>query len=683
MEAISTVSQNVGNTVTYSPVLQDHHSKTLDIGLNGATLSAGPLGDILQLSCFHPVHGFVVVSPFAQFDGGRFYDPGYVRKYRATMLEHIRSGIHGFGVQFEGTPKNLGINFVDNQWILITYTINEFQLSTTLSINQSGEVAQSTRIRSKATSETGLAYTFALDISVNRASYGQLTEGGPLPIPPSKNALRLFDQGRRWAVINPNLDAAVEGSLSCNGHPMPLESEIYESVAIGEPIHARFRGTVQLPPNESCIFVSKFHLRPGPLPFNNPTMISSLGSGFRGQWRLENDQRGLIIRRNLEYILGNCTIPVRNGFTCFITDHVALPLGWNRDNYWQIRFLLDVYRNLDRIAYPETARTYASIIRTSVQGHLNWVFRLAQRPHGYWRRSYLSTGVPKDGPVFQQDQQCYPLLELCDFFEAFPSESLFVRELISENTIPNILNMLQARQDPQTGLYPTEETPGDDAVEYPFHFSSHVLLWHTITRLSHLAKTFPVNPQLNHSQLEVLASKIRKSTLYFFTAENPKTSTTMFAYLTSGAGQHTFYHDANDIPTLFIPAWGFASSPADEALWLRTMDFGLSALNEGGFYPSGPFGGLGSVHTQGPWPLGYVQEYAYASIQRHEAAKEDAWRRIKGCMFWDGLFPEAVDGTTGDCVSKAWFSWPGAMIGSALLKYALPELVVVGERAMI
>lgn len=70
----------------------------------------------------------------------------------------------------------------------------------------------------------------------------------------------------------------------------------------------------------------------------------------------------------------------------------------------------------------------------------------------------------------------------------------------------------------------------------------------------------------------------------------------------------------------------------------------------------------------------------YAHVKGNEGKREDAWRRIKGCMFWDGLFSEAVDKDTGDCVSKAWFSWPGCMIGSALLRCSLPE---PGTRALI
>ena len=46
MESISAIAPSSENAITYTPVLQNHHSKTLDVGLNGYTLSAGPLGDV-------------------------------------------------------------------------------------------------------------------------------------------------------------------------------------------------------------------------------------------------------------------------------------------------------------------------------------------------------------------------------------------------------------------------------------------------------------------------------------------------------------------------------------------------------------------------------------------------------------------------------------------------------------
>lgn len=337
--------------------------------------------------------------------------------------------------------------------------------------------------------------------------------------------------------------------------------------------------------------------------------------------------------------------------------------------------MLDVYQNLDILAYSTTAQIYATRIHDLVKGHLEWVFGQAQRPHGYWHRSYLATGVPKDGPVFQLDQQCYPLLELCHFYDQFPGDREFVGNILNGRTIPLVLEMLESHREQANGLYITEETPGDDAVEHPFHFSSHVLLWYTYTRLSSLLNSLPGTSNILPSQLKTRADHIRSATLEHFIGKHPKSDETLFAYLTDGAGNHTFYHDANDIPTLFALDWKFINTPTLRTIWAQTIEFGLSPLNDGGYYPEGEFGGLGSVHTQGPWPLGYAQEFIYAHLTRLDEAKEDAWRRIKGSMFWDGLFPEAVNCHTGDCLSRAWFSWPGSMIGSALLRFSLkPEV---------
>lgn len=246
--------------------------------------------------------------------------------------------------------------------------------------------------------------------------------------------------------------------------------------------------------------------------------------------------------------------------------------------------------------------------------------------------------------------------------------------MLGHDAIPSVLSVLASHRDTYTGLYMTEETPGDDAVEYPFHFSSHILLWHTFTCLARLLSVIGFkSDSLNSDHLQLQASQVRKSILKHFVATNPATGTSMYAYLTDGAGTHTFYHDANDLPTLFIPPWNFASPSSPEyALWIRTMEFALSPSNSDGFFSEGLYGGLGSVHTRGPWPLGFAQEFIYANMTSDGYAARDAWRRIQGSMFWDGLFSEAVDAQTGDCTSKAWFSWPGSIIGSALLKYGVP-----------
>jgi hypothetical protein len=42
----TTMTQEVENAINYSSLLQNRHSKTLDIGLNGYTMSTGQLGDV-------------------------------------------------------------------------------------------------------------------------------------------------------------------------------------------------------------------------------------------------------------------------------------------------------------------------------------------------------------------------------------------------------------------------------------------------------------------------------------------------------------------------------------------------------------------------------------------------------------------------------------------------------------
>jgi hypothetical protein len=153
---------------------------------------------------------------------------------------------------------------------------------------------------------------------------------------------------------------------------------------------------------------------------------------------------------------------------------------------WQIRLLLETRANIDKLVHPRYTQRYEEDIRTAARGHLNWVFTTAERPYRFWHRSYLVNGRPKDHSVFQLDQQCYPLLELSDYLEYIPEDIGHIRDIVHTGVIQEVLAVLESRQDARTGLYATEETPGDDAVDDPFHFSSHVLLWRTFKRLHSL-----------------------------------------------------------------------------------------------------------------------------------------------------------------------------------------------------
>jgi meiotically up-regulated gene 157 (Mug157) protein len=306
---------------------------------------------------------------------------------------------------------------------------------------------------------------------------------------------------------------------------------------------------------------------------------------------------------------------------------------------------------------------------------------MAERPNGFWHRSYLVNGRPKDVSIFQLDQQCYPILDLCDYLDCFPEEVDFTRNIIATGVIQEVLAVLESKHDAHTGLYATEETPGDDAVEYPFHFSSHVLLWRTFTRLHNLFGRLKLQRGDQVSQLDEMAAELKRRTLQSFTATHPVCDKRMFAYLTDGQGESIFYHDANDIPTLFAKEWSFVSSLDEVLVWKNTMEFSFSPANKGGYCRDGAYAGLGSVHSPGAWALGYFQELAFAASMEDTPAMQAAWTKISAAMNWDGTFSEAVDPNTAECTSKAWFSWPGAMIGALLIRMRMngQEEVLLGE----
>lgn len=311
---------------------------------------------------------------------------------------------------------------------------------------------------------------------------------------------------------------------------------------------------------------------------------------------------------------------------------------------------------------------YREAIDQIARGHLAWVFRKAIRPQVFWVRSYLVSGKPKDGPTFQLDTQCYPLLELCNYYESYPEDELLVQAILAEGVPAQILGLLWSKQDPLTGLFPTDETPADDEVEYPFLLSNHILLWYTLSRIVQLLGKVGESPDLKISDLAGQAEILRKAVLSYFVTARPTDGELFFAYLSDGKGAHTFYHDANDLPTLFAVKWGFIKDEYELRLWKNTMEWGISPANEKGVYGDGhPFAGLGSVHTPSPWTLGYYQELMYAYMIGSKLAQDDVWRRIHGVMPFDGTFPEAVDAKTGGITSKAWFSWAGCMIASAFI----------------
>lgn len=325
------------------------------------------------------------------------------------------------------------------------------------------------------------------------------------------------------------------------------------------------------------------------------------------------------------YVLDCTAVAVGPHEVCLLTDHRILPLSWTRDAYHQAALLL--------------AGGGCGI--DVVGDHLRWLWGRCERPGGLWMRSHHATGAVKD-PVFQADQQLYPLLELCDYRDATGELPRPPGGGDRERWWRVQVDELWAALPVDDGLVPTDENPADDRAALPYALSSQILRWQAAARLG-LASD-PVRGR--------------------FTVDGPFGR--QWAYEIDGRGAHRFYHDANDLPTALAPLVGFCA-PCDPT-WCTTMRFAFSHHNAA--YRPGAYGGLGSLHTPGTWTLGDVQEWVVASVLGDAPRATRALERLLAVAGDGGLLPEAYDARTGRAPIRRWFAWPGASLGWLLLRHA-------------
>ncbi|NOU99801.1 glycoside hydrolase family 125 protein [Paenibacillus planticolens] len=637
----------------YSVLKSNENKKPLDIGCGSLTASIKENGTISTMNAFHPMKGYLTLSSLDAFPNDLWYDSEYVRSYRKRIAGRGEgNGTQGFGFFHNREIEDWQGGYTPEGMLVITYKLDQLKVAMTFeAVDNGGRLSLIQNIEVKNGSSMDETFHFQLGgtYNLNRCSYGQLTEGGPIPMPEQINDLEL--QGHRMSLSNPSLPAQVVMSVRENGRPLEMGANKQKA---SEPIQYFSEHQWQFTPSE----VKQLRI----------TYTMNTAGDDVGEWDngLISERKGIsvvdeplhfidtswshyVIRRNLAYILNCCSVPVGGEQVCVITDHQLLPLSWNRDSYYMMKLLIDADAHEGILTQTEKSKVMATL-----KGHLLWMFMTAERPSGYWGRAYLTNGYCKDD-VYQLDQQCYPLLELCEYYEWTKDRETVVRLLpYLEETIQE---MMKSRHE-KYWLFRTGETPADDKVDYPYHFSSQILMWRTLQKLDDLNKEIPFTTLKLHEWVR----QVHTDCLDHFTIESK--GKRMFAYLVDLQGNHTTYHDANDLPTILAPIWGFCD--ADDARWMNTMEFAFSTRNIGGYY-EGVYGGLGSIHTPHPWPLGDAQQLIYSGIVNDQDQYALVIKKLQQLCQWDGLFSEAVHEMSGEVASRHWFSWPGAFISQALL----------------
>lgn len=767
--------------------------KTVDVGHNGISVSADPVGGIYQISSkIENDYAMMIAAPWQQFEQQDRQNPLLVREYRKHMEKRLESRQGGLGLKLCVQTGPVVINHVydslGNQ-VQIKYQTprQELFVQTTIRVQDHGQIIQAHQVTNTGSRTRDIPVRLELPFAVSRASYGQLTDQGEVAMPEPSNVV-LIHTGTSQTPIASIENASLGARLSTHmffysntkNEYISVDLQLFPPPGLDQDPPSRLlkqrqhEQIIRIAPGETisliCVLKPEEILKTENgepisasalssfarfLDGNNMTSPRIFGhnlvaqklfvhdgivdprevlrrhlialNGINPDSKLETTE-STILFANVNYIIGCCSVPVKtlgSQSWAVIPDHIALPLGWPRDNYWQLRLVSLFNRSCSQGLFQrreesceDKAWEYYTQSLSILRGHLTWLFEVATveaKVHGkirhFWRRSYLINGQPKDGLVYQLDTQIYPFLQLCEFYDNHgtgdhqPANEELVENIVKTETFSDVLLDLLSRQDPYTGLFKTDETPADDdSTDYPCHLSSNILAWHTMRKLARLLGDMRGMPRtvINPRLLTDVAGRIFDGIVEHLICHcQDGSGQQIFAYgldpskSKDDPTRHRHYHDSNDIPTLFALEWGFLDAVGEERpqtargpdlrlVWEKTMTWAFTpdpnwtvdpttrsrtpGYNRG-YAGNGtePFHGLGSDHSDGAWALGFFQEWKFAQLVGDTVREDRAWAKIQGSMQWDGTFSEAVDVYDGQCTSKTWFSWPGAMIAAELI----------------
>ncbi len=587
-------------------------TKPLDFGGGGITGSVNLDGRFIAINTHHPEHGYITLTSIPPFPDTDRYNQPKVRAYRKSMVDN-----QGFGLEFEQGISAREYYLIEGILPFMRFTFADGETAECLTLTD-GYARQIWRF-----SASDIVAQFSGDVWLMRTSYTQLTEGGILEMP-NRNA-QIASSDNQLILKNEALysvaafdTAHIEATLNDSG-----------SVALHQAISGvdHYQVSIQMSYQTEAIVA--------PPDVDIDKVLSTLQTRFAG---IDDHP---IIRRASVYA-DICYLQTGKQEAALLTDHMILPLSWNRDAYY-------------------TAKRFPNRVVQSTY-YLSWLLkstwrgtycRRLQKPNADgWGRSYMANGQQKDSRSFQLDQQIFPLLTFVDVYQltyGYADPSSEDVHAFKAYYLPYILRILDVIKHSASdfGLYVTDETPADDDIPLPFHFSSHILLWYALKRV---ANVYP--EQSIQTWIDTLTEQI---STYFVSEHNGKS---IYAYATDGKGNAYHYHDANDIPLVMMPLWGFCDK--DDLLWRNTIDFSFSDDNLG-FYG----GVLGSVHTPASWALGDAQELILSKVLGDKARYQRVWERVQKAAQWDGALSEAYDATTFEVVSRHWFAWTNAMIAIA------------------
>ena len=641
-------------------------SKPRDTGNSEITASVGVYGHIIGIG--YPFQkaptGFMQLTPVGPFAGDH-YSKEDVLRYRETFLQDKFSLI-GYGLHFPVPIISSRVSMINHMIPRVILKIPKLKIeSLTIAPIIEGRsekaILQSYSITSTDKNPVIMPIGIGGRFYFNKPAISEITEAGIISYTSHKNKIYI-NKGDAIICENPEIGAKmfIQPQLS-----FPL-------VEVDKPITATHLANffvkflLDLPPKKTeeirIIYSPNEEIVQKMCKISTEKILGETANYWDELLEIDPEickDNALtkldiqIVKRNLAYTVGCCYYE-ENDTATMLADHVILPASWNRDAFYMAVAMLE---------YSARYKKSRQIIREYVRKYLNWLFKKAQKIDGSWARSHLVSGEVKDD-VFQLDQQLYPLLLSVLYCKVMMNN--FLLEVYLEN-IKRAIDVVEGYKHRQIPLYRTEETPADDLVSYPYHFSSQVIAWTTFFNLGDHLKD--IEPKLA-TFFEKRADGIKEAVIEQMVITHPTLNKEVYVYTTDLAGNYEFLHDANDLPTILAPYFEFCDKT--DPVWKNTVEFAFSKENPA-YYP-GSFGGLGSHHAPAKWTLGDIQELLAYNLLGPPTKVEKARKKLRQDIMVDGLFPETIDPEIGILSTRAWFAWPGAVFAWALTSWRFAQV---------
>lgn len=372
--------------------------KTVDVGRNGVTVSADPFGGIYQVSSKIPndKYAMMIAAPWRQFDQKDRQKPEVVREYRKHMERRLQARQPGLGLRLDMAKGQTIIRPVSDslgssvQIDFLGRQDKQLFVQTVLKVRQDGTIVQTIQVTNTGPKKLSVPVSLDLAFAVSRASYGQLTDQGEVPMPDPSNTVHVWGrspssageknktQAGPWsdticfdnesmgsrlsakvAFYNVTTKAYVqvdEAILPSAGQDPDPPSLLHEDNArrprsqtlrVG-PLETLRLGCVLRPdaivfPDAGPCWGPDGHEDPAKLLDPNlfahddgvheplevmKRYLKALAGAADSPCELPDTIEQTIFWANVNYIIGCCSAPVGN-FDCWavIPDHIALPLG--------------------------------------------------------------------------------------------------------------------------------------------------------------------------------------------------------------------------------------------------------------------------------------------------------------------------------------------------------------------